>query len=773
MPLLMLFGQAQEGTSAAVPVKFDSRVRLEASGIPFRFRSYVRPDAPAPFTFASLVRLDAGTLSVALWSFVRLTDDQNAETGEADPAAPDEDGLSPTTGKPAPVRVMPGLRPQRWEMICPLGQAVQASYEHSGETETATLTLKTGQQLPDALPIYAKLGDAPAFAAHLTVDTRQYEVSRSRSDGVTTVVRLYNAAAQKAQSEPLPELVDWVYAPRFSFPEDYTQGGKRPPRPALRTIGVSDLVRRGFASIGVGFAVIGADPFEGETYQEKLREVSTRGRTAADLFGETYGALGYRLIVRGAALFGVPPGRGLTDDALTFSRCELDSLTERGEAANVPRMIRLSAADKTVYGPLPKIPTDSTPEDDAKASWLDITPTENGYTYSAGYVFEGLLRETQEGEIGRVEVGETVDGRTMSRVFEGVLISDTRTAFQYHADCPDAVIWQETTKRGFSYSLGTQTRMEAVTGYMYDAYLPAGDLIENTVERVTQEWYEAGDFAGYLKVRRAESSRLVSVAQENAEGSPEQRGAVKAREYVTEVNTDIYRRIGNNWTRSSSVTGGVSVPLYDAGTGEPVRMSLKTGAQRTSTQIMRNDPPRVEWPKKDAQDVPQRAELSVPQRVAYALQGGNVATLDQSFGMLKTGEKLAMFAELLARANGPRVSHEAALSVPRVLLPGTPLKAPVAGIVESLSINIDGLRASASVSIGQLETPALTVTAWPRENNRRRGFVAESSRSGVLVEIPDEGKVYAELLPGFLPPAVGTVAEIATGGDGRNVIAGG
>lgn len=779
MPVLILSRRRGAGEET---FSFTSRLALRPQPTAFLFRSYLRPREVVPVAFASLALLRSPRVPFSFRSVVALR-----------PAGSPEVGM--------PVQVIAGQRPLAWAVSCELGQAVRAEYEHAGDSETLTMTLQVEPSaVGETVALYATLGDAPAVARHLTVDTRQYEVTRTRGQGVSTVIRAYNAAAERARTFALPELVPWVTSPRLDYPSDYVaQSGiipapSAPQLPPLREVGVSDLVRRAFGTAGVGFSIIGTDPFAGETWQEGRRETSTGGRTPADLFGDTYGALGYRLIVRGGSLFGLPPGGSLTGQGLAFTPCEVESLTERGEAAQVPARIHVSAAPRTVLGP--EVPQETDPEkeadpdspqtdEDKARSWNEMSPTENGFTVSTGYVWNGLLREEQQVEIGRVEVTETVDDKAKTRVFDRVLISDTRTTYQYHPQCPEAVVRQVTTKRGYGYGLGTALAMRGVVGVLFGASLPGGDLVENQTEIVTQSWYESGDLAGYIKTRRTEGKRLVSVQQEGAEEEPAKRGALEAREYVGQVLAEIYRRIGPLWHRYYATTGGASVPLYDLDSQEAVRLAVRTGPLQTGSEIMRNDPPRVTWPKAQAADpeVPaeedqrnpdrMRNEIEVPQHAAYAVAGGSAATLEQDFPMLQTDAKLSAFAMLLAHTNGPRVVQEAQLSVPRGLLPGTLISSPVTGVVERLSLSVESGSGTASLTAAQVGLPALTPVPWPATNDRERGFVMAVAGNRVSVDVPEVGTRVAALLTGFAQPQIGSVVEIRVNSAGAAVIAGG
>lgn len=773
MPLILMGRRAPGGEALTFP----SRVTLRPRALTFTFRSSVLPPERAMVTFTSLVRLRTARVTQRFPSYAALRPAVMGGGAGGGSVTPDGPSLPPGT----PVQIIPGAPPRRWQVSCPLGRAVSASYEHSGESETATLTFP-GEVTPGAsVQFGASLGDLPALARSLTVDPRQYEIRRSRTGPTTTTLRAYNPASEWAGSSPLPELVPWKLAPRA---EDSTAPG--------RTLGVSDLVRRAFAAAGVGFGLVGDDPFAGETWQEGARDVSTEGRTAADVFGDSYGALGYRLIVRGSALYGLAPGASLTGAGDAFTRCEIEGLTERGEAAQVPGRIRLTAADLVVQGPEPEPEEEGEGEEqseqDRLQSWNEKAFTGSGFTVSAGYVVGGRVRQEQQVEIGRVEVKETVQGEEGSevktRVFDRVLISDTKTTYAYHPDCPEALIRQQTTKRGYGYTLNTQPQMRSVSGQMFSASLPGGDLVENQTEIIAQQWYDSGDLAGYLKSRRTEGKRLVSVEQEGAEAEPEERGPLQGREYVAQVQGEIYRRVGKLWHRHYATTGGATVPLYDLDSGEAVRLAVRTGAMTSGSEVMRNEPPRVDWPKAATQDPENpespepRPEISLPQRAAFAVAGGGVSTLEQAFPMLRTADKLPQFAAILAYSRGPRVVQEAQLSVPRGLLPGSEISSPVSGIVESLSISTEGGKGTARITAARTTAPALTPIPWP-DDRPQQGFVTRVENGVVHVTVPRvsaggvaSGASSGRLLPGFAEPTVGSVVGIGTDSQGRRVIRG-
>lgn len=711
-------------------------------------------------------------------------------------------GGAPLPG--TPVTVIIGGKPVQLEMSCTLGKALKASYEHTGENESATITLRVPRdRVPGNLTLTATLAGQLPFTTKLKVDERQWE-EKTEKGVKTTTIRLYNEAAYRANTKPLPELVPWVTHPRIVYGDD--KNG-----PPLRTLDVSDLVKQAASAAGVSFALLGGDIFAGETWLETKRETSTGGRTFADVFGETYGAAGYRLLVRGNLMLGVAPGQGVTTQQPTFTRCELQTVMRRSERGHVPGRIRLTAGDAHIPKPDVTEPEPETPEEqekqDAALSYIRHTPTETGETISTRYVFRGLIRETQEVEIGRVQVTETVekediddysggdfeieansttneDGTTtisnytVTRTFNRVLISDQRTTFQYHPACKEALIRQETTKKSYGYQLGTEVGPRTVVGTMFSGSLTGGDLVGNELETVTQEWYGKPPLAGFQKSRRAESSRLLAVQQENAEASPKDRGPVAAREYTVKIETERYEKIGKLWERAYSTTGGVNTPLFDTDSGEAVRLSLRTGTMQSGSELMENEPPKVTWPEKpgdtdaDEEQEDQQAipELTFPQRQQFSVSGGGFGTVQQSFPMLQNRLKLPMLAALIAHANGPRLRQEITLQRPRMALPGD-------GTVDGVSLEIDGGKHTMTMTTLSVTAPGVTPIPWPPDTDTASGTVVKVDGQQVtvrvLADVTGDGtpiwRDWHATMPKGVTAKVGDTLDVRTGSNGRLV----
>lgn len=719
---------------------------------------------------------------------------------------------SPLAGMP--VSPVIGGKPVQLEVSCALGKALKASYEHTGEDESATITLRVPRdRVPGNLTLTASLAGQLPFTTNLKVDERQWE-EKTEKGVKTTTIRLYNEAAYLANTKPLPELVPWVKQPRIVYGDD--KNG-----PPLRTLDVSDLVKQAASAAGVSFALLGGDIFAGETWLETKRETSTGGRTFADVFGETYGAAGYRLLVRGNVLCGTPPMQGVTMQEPTFTRCELQTVMRRSERGHVPGRIRLTAGDAHIPKPDVTEPEPETPEEqeeqDAALSYIRHTPTETGETISTRYVFGGLIRQTQEIEIGRVTATETVevddikkypvtydsggfisnwsiyqitpnytkkkDGTlilsnyTVTRTFNRVLISDQRTTFQYHPDCKEALIRQEVTKKSYGYQLGTEVGPRTVVGTMFSGSLTGGDLVGNELETVTQEWYDKPPLAGFQKSRRAESSRLLAVQQEKAEASPKERGPVAAREYTVKIETERYEKIGKLWERAYSTTGGVNTPLFDTESGEAVRLSLRTGTMQSGSELMENEPPKVTWPEKpgdpdadEEQEDQAVPELTFPQRQQFSVSGGGFGTVQQSFPMLRNRLKLPMLAALIAHANGPRLRQEITLQRPRMALPGD-------GAVEGVSLEIDGGKHTMTMTTLSLTAPGVTPTPWPPDNDVASGTVVKVDGQQVtvrvLADVTDDGTPIWQDWPATMPKGVtakvGDTLDVRTSSTGRLV----
>lgn len=752
MPILILPRRIEEGTFGALTTQAQAQRRQVTGAL----TTYAQASAPASGELVTAAQARRAGVSGRLRSAAL--------------------GVRPGSALAAmPVAASVGAAPQRWEVSTPLGCATKATYTHSGEDETATLTLNVRREaLPEQLALTALLGDLPGVGTTLTVDPRQWE--ETTQGGVTsTTIRLYNRAAYRARSSPLPELVSWVLYPRRQ---------SAGPGPAPRIASVSGLIRQAAHAVGVRFALIGPDPFAGETWQEGRRDTSTGGRTFADVFGEAYGALGYRLTVRGDLLLGVPPGGNITPTLPAWTVCEVESLTRRGESGGVPGRLQLTAADAQV----PKLrpaqvaaqPAGSPQSDlDAQQSWITSSQEGDVLTVSTGYVQGGVVRETQEVTLGRVDVREMVDDKEEVRVFERVLISDTYTTFSYHPSCPEALVGQSTIKHSYGYTLATKTQMRGVSGQMFNGNFAAGDLVGNEVETVQQAWYEGGPDAGYLAQRVAQSKRLVSVQQANPDGPLKDRGALQGREYVAQVLTDQYRRVGEGWSHQWGTSGGATVPLYDAETQETVRLTIKTGTMQSGSEIMRNDPPKVNWPKAEGQtDTPQDVPdlISWPQRAQFVVTGGGPGTLQQSFPMLASMAPLRLFAGYLARANGPVLVRELSLKTPRAALPGD-------GDVTEFSLSLDGNKRTASITLETRTEPGLTAVPWPPERSQNLSGVVQARPStgtatvavltGVNGGVEGIWQSVLALVPTGATASVGASVGLYLGAGGQYIIGGG
>lgn len=799
--------------SAPVPgfAAFPRQALLERTGAFATFPRYAELSQPVHLSFPRLAQLKRAG---AFGTFPR-------RALVAPPGSPLALLISPPVGSPppagggpapvptpAPVQMIPGAAPVQVDVGCVLGSALKFEYEHTGESESATITVrKARSEFPDSLALTVASRGLAQFTTNLEVDRRQWE--ESTEGGVTTTtVRLYNPTVYLASTKPLPELVPWKLAPRSD-----TEAKGPPPR----QIGVSELVGMAAAAAGVTFSVLGGDPFSGETWMEGRRDTATEGKTFTSVASEVYGAT-HRLIVRGRALLAVPHGVDIHQAAITesFSPCAVTRMTRRGEAGNVPGTLRLSASDALVpKPPVPKEgPEDSTPESDAKASWLSTSTSDGVTTTTAGYVQGGLLQQTQEVVRGQVIVTETVQPEDIkdyivnndsgglisnwggfeiipnystpepgkpatlvsyqvTRTFSAVLIGNTKTDFEYHPENPEALVKQVTLKQSYGYALNTEINPKGVVGTLYSGYISAGDLVSEETETVVQEWYESGELAGYQRRRTATGRRLVSMEQLNAEAPPAERGPLTGKDYVTQVVTDEYRRIGQLWNHTWGTSGGSSVPLFDAESGDAVRLAQKTGTATSGSEVMQNDPPKVNWPKAadgngNTETDEMQDEVSVPQRMAFSVQGGGLTILQQDFPMLATPAKLPVMAALMAAANGPRIVTELELRSAFSVLPG-------AAGVTGLHISLDGGKFSSSVTREEVDTPALTPTPWPEPGQGGVSVVSKVAGQEVTMHTLNgtAWKSSKATLPAGVTVAPGTTVAHRLNSQGVNVIVNG
>lgn len=640
----------------------------------------------------------------------------------------------------AGVHLLEGRAAVPIEATCILGKAVKASYEHTGDNETATVTIRGAREtVPDTLVLDIIQNGVRGFTASLTVDKSQWEESTQEGVKMTTI-RLYNATADTLNSKPLPPLTPWEINPRV---QTAAQGMP------LRAVGVNELIYRAANAVGVKLVLMGDQVFADEHWLESRRETTTEGRTLADLLSDTYGAAGCQILIRGAVVYVVPPGERLSDAQLTFTPCELRNFMRRKEGGQLPGRLDLSAADAQVPRLKLGAGEQPAPESDAAMSFIRRTPTgDGGETITTKYVQGGLLRQTQEVVLGRVEVKETVDDKEQTRVFDRVLISDVRTDYTYHPTAKEALIGQKTVKRSYGYTLGTKTEIRGVSGVMFAGFLTGGDLVGEEVEQVTQQWYENGPNQGYLRQRIAQGSQIANVQQKDAEEEPDKRGPVLAREYVTKTDYEEYTRFGDLWERSYGTMRGVSVPLFDTSSGEAVRLATRTGSTVRASELMENEPPKVAWPNLAAQNSDEGAteEMSVPQHSRFVLSGNGTAQVSRTFGMLRNRAKLPLLARWIAQSLAPRLRQEVQLNRAVGYLPGD-------GNLASLSLEIDTASRTRKISLTTLDfdrVSSVSEVPWPQP----------FGLSGVVVSrIGDT--VQVQVLSGVSAGGTGTWREVS------------
>lgn len=665
----------------------------------------------------------------------------------------------PQAAWPAPV-VYRGQRPQRWELSCLLGTALSGSITLQEARQVAELTF-AGKYYPSQLPRRVTFTlSLRGTATTVTLDTdEQYSISTAGGQTRTTL-RWRNAAAERAATRQLDEVVPWHLAPRPPQPE----GDATPPR----TIGVMEAVVKCAGQIGLAFAMASGNPYGGEFWKEGVRDYSASGKTFTAVFSETYGKLGYTLVIWGERAYAVPPMGDLGTAAL--SHCALLTQEETYAVSHVPTRIRVTSPDWLVPAPplLPEVKDIITRRE---------TETANGITTEAITTYQGQrLIEKVSISTGTVVARE---GTAAPVTFSNVLTGSEVTTIKYHPDNPEAIIREETRKLEVVYDINTKVKALQIRGPRGSTSATVGDVLRDDTDITLTSWYTPADgrlLSGYQRQKAIYQRRLKDAEQKNAEAEPSERGPLIGRGYVNSASVEAFRtRDGVSWIREYSESGGGNLPVYDTDSGDAVRLIERNSTVKTQTQGGVT-PPRLNWPE------PEQPPPLFPflQRKAYALTGGRAGELSQDFPMLETGDKLDTFAQSIAQANAPRLEQSYALAGATTARPGVRIEG---GRITELTASVKGSQVTVGLSLQELKPVSMRGIDWPEEELRAVVVGYKRNSSGVIktavVDIADGmygsgqpiwRRDYVEI-PSE-PPALHSQVALALTPDGRLVIKG-
>jgi len=649
-----------------------------------------------------------------------------------------------------PVRVRQGQRARVPSIRSNAGQVVSAQYSHTGTRESLNLTV-LGRVTPQ-VQLSLTVSDAGSVSVVLDGDLFQYEPRRTPTGWVTTL-HGYNKAASRLGSVRLDELIPWQLSPT-PLPD------RRVPCAARlkpQSTSVSGIVTEAFKSAGMLLSFPARDPFTGLTFEEGTREYSTLNKTPDQVFADTYGQIGWAYVVRGQIAAALPAGGGYLSGTVRVD--DLADLSQRFEAANTPSLVTATGADLLMDKPDLIQLVSSAPDPASlqrellqEAEWFVTTATDTGETIKGFRKSLGVIVATAELTRSDVTVQETVDGQLKTRTFSRVVTGFTSTETTYDPSCTDAVIRQTTIKQSFSYTLNTDTHSRVLSGPGfiggYEVGTPLGDETQTVFQTYSPE--------GYLASRTTNTQKLVSVKQENADAAPKDRGEITPNEYLDTVLSETFQPTGGgDWLRLWNLSGAQQVPLYDAESGDAVRLSTKGGAVNGGQETLDSAPPQVRCPDPCAgrkAAYPQVARRSVP-------DGREGQEVSRSLPFVESGQLLDSFAAGIAESLSPTVGTDATLASVQDWRPGTTLGGELDGVVESYTLDAAAGMATVKLTARKLNptgSEALTGETGPGPYRdlvtwRLPGGVVVNHFKGVKDNVPQFDRVFVRVTGANLP----------------------
>lgn len=380
------------------------------------------------------------------------------------------------------------------------------------------------------------------------------------------------------RSDPLPELIPWIDNPS--------------PDPCLRVrqkVSVGSVV--GAALRGVPYS-LSSDPLAGVYFEEGRTSFSTAGKSPADVWGATYGAIGMTLQSRGRRLIGDFPNPGSAGAGAVISDDWITEKTVGRELLQTPSKVTVRGGDfptplspALILAQLGQDPgaAEVDRELQPNAEWIDpvesagTARTVRGYLKSGGQMVSSIEITTDD-----IEVRETVDDKPFFKLWRGVATGYKQSRTTYDPTCPGRPMLEVTQSKTWGFDAQTRGGTFSTTGPGLYFNLAVGDLVSDETTTTTYRYSPQG----YLAAKTTTTRRLASLKQENAEDNPQERGVLEAREYIKTTQTEQWVPVGGGrWLYTPGVSGQTLVPVYDAESGEAIR----------TASIARSvpDPPRV------------------------------------------------------------------------------------------------------------------------------------------------------------------------------------
>lgn len=465
--------------------------------------------------------------------------------------------------------------------------------------------------------------------------TGDYEISQTPSGQVQTVFRGRTTQDALLQNHRLPELIAWNFSPTRQIESPWYRSMDR------QVAAVNEVLSLAFQEAGQ--LVSNLIALQGEFWEETRREYSTLDRTPMDVFNDTYGRLGARMLM---TPLGSKSGRWdvlLPGELVSFAALDQRLLTgqrEQAEYTHQPRSVTVKIGDKFTAvedylqnvvesGRLPDVlGEDGEPVQvdvqDKPAATFEVNPNavltgwvDRDGRRTARYVRKANGRVVQviEVSVGRVEaprftdeelaavveefkqtnfyVGQTY--RNPVRVYDNAVLDLTRTTFTYLPGSTDSQALAESISvhTSFTYTWdGSTTAVDLPEELQALVNSPRGGfLLGQEATRIRNVWSPQG---GFLRERLTVESRVGDVGQEGLSDPTKPPPPPKTLTVDEFHTTETYAPTGGGyWLYTRRRVGPAKLPVKDMEAGEFVKTERRIGLLEHSAEITENAPPTI------------------------------------------------------------------------------------------------------------------------------------------------------------------------------------
>ena len=679
--------------------------------LPIRANSRPGGEGYLPLIASQGVRTTAGTLPLIARTAPYTTVGSLALTAHSDPV------------NDRPVKVYLGSQPRRYRASYGGVEVLSAEYTHTAQGRELVMIVAGARRVQAGASLSLLIEALPPYTGRLSISVPadgEYQIEQLPG-GARTRLRGVDPEYAKLAARKLPELIPWVGDPSR---EIALPGYRSVTRQVAE---VEAILGRAFAQSGMQ-VIVNARVLQSQKWEETRREYSTLGKTALQVFADTYGALNYELVRTGENAFtAYAPDEARYTIAVDGSAREPGS--ESRQELQYPSSVRLQVGDRftdaTGYllavmqtGKLPdQLPDENgkTPDPvpilDPQAAGYEIkndaelygtdTDAANG-TRSGYYAKKTNGREVQTLSVttGKIEIIDEVqgvrDGEPQKRVIENAVLSITETINEYLSPTSTTLKRTKTLTQRYAYAWFTE---------LGSASLPAalnmtgvtGDLLG---EESSEELYTYSHSGGFLRQQVKIETRISAVGQTSADSTDPSNppSPPTALEKSVTTTTDTYSPQGNGlWSHRQVRAQAAKVPVLDLESGDWVKQ-IQAPLTTTKYEITDNPPPSVSDPEIGAPNgssapagpIPPPFEyLRTPQIQTVPLTGKG-APLSFELPVVEDEVAAGGFTKQLALIHvtelKPRVTNTLKTSALEPLLPR--IRVPGLGLVRSYKVSI-------------------------------------------------------------------------------------